>query len=268
MTTQRMTLERPGSFRRRRFLAPHRRRSLPLLLVRPFLIAVLLVGLPVAGAYWALTTPTLLLSEVQIGGTNRVPSDQVARALSPLQGRHLLGLSLQDVEARLTVNPWIAGATIAKELPNRLTVEIRERQPAALLRNDGELFYIDRSGFVIEPYDPAGLVDLLLLSRAPGIEFDVEAALGVAAALSRSAPSWGVGLSEIEALGHGDYAIHLAEMDFPLLVRDTEIERQIRNLKQVFAEIESRYPRVAMVDLRFNGQIVIQPAAEPRNQEG
>ena len=268
MTTHRMTLERPSPFRRRRFLAPHRRTSVPLILMRPFLVAVLLVALPLALGYWVLTAPLFLLSEVQIGGTNRVEPEMVMRALEPLQGRHLLALSLEEVEARLQVNPWIRGATIAKDLPNRLTVEIHEREPAALFRADGELFYIDRPGFVIAPYDPAGLVDVVLVSALDQTRLDVDAALKVAASFVRSAPDWGAGLSEVESLGHGDYVIHLADLSFPLLVRETDVEGQIQRLKQVFAEIEARYPRVSKVDLRFDGQIVIQPAAGPRNQEG
>ncbi len=78
MTTQRLTIERPSAFRRRRFVVPHRRRSRTLMLFKPFVLAVVLVGLPVLAALWVYTSPRFLLREVQIGSTNHVSTDEVA----------------------------------------------------------------------------------------------------------------------------------------------------------------------------------------------
>jgi len=268
MTTQRLTIERPSPFRRRRFVVPHRRRSRTLVLLKPFLVAVILVGLPVLAGVWVFTSPRFMLSEVQIGGTVRVTGEEVAGALESLRGRHLLGLSLADVEARLTTNPWIEGAAIRKELPNRLSVHVHERQPVALLRRDGDLFYVDRTGFVIEAYDPSGPVDFLLLSLAPGSALDVEGALEIAAALERIAPSLAAGLSEIEILGLDDFSVHSATLPFPVLISAGKVESQLGKLDRLLPEISRRFPEVEAVDLRFSRQIVIQPAVEPRSQEG
>lgn len=268
MTTQRLTIERPSPFRRRRFVVPHRRRSRSLKLLRPFLLAAALVGLPVAATFWVYTSPRFLLQEVQIGSTVRVPTAEIAAALRPLQGRHLLGLTLEEVESRLTANPWITSAAIRKELPNRLVVQIEERYPEALLRREGELLYVDSQGFVIGTYDPAGPVDLLLLSRAPGTELDVAAALGMAETLRRLAPRIGDGLSEIESLGLGDYRIYSAGLEFPVLMSTENIAAQIIKLENLLPEITRRFAVIEAVDLRFSRQIVIQPAGIPRSQEG
>lgn len=268
MTTQRLTLERSGAFRRRRFVVPHRRRSRTLMLLKPFLLAVLLVGLPVAAALWVYTSPRFLLQEVQIAATSHVSTAEVASALRPLQGRHLLGLSLADVEGRLGTNPWVKRAAIRKELPNRLVVEIEERQPVALLRRDGELVYVDDQGFAIGPYELDGPVDLLLLSVAPGAKLEVARALELAALLERLAPKAMQELSEIEILGLGDYRIHSAGLDFPVLVNAEAVEQQVIKLAALLPEIAERFDTIEAVDLRFSRQIVIQPAGKPRSQEG
>jgi len=268
MTTQRLTLERPSPFRRRRFLAPHRRPSMAVQLLKPFLLAVTLVGGPLGLGMWVASSPIFRLSEVQIGGTSRVTTEEVATALAPLRGRHLLRLSLVDVEGRLSRNPWIAGATIRKELPDRVVVEVHERQPAALLRLDDDLYYVDAGGFVIVPYDPSGPVDLVLLSIAPGAPMNVGKALEVAAALGRAVPEWGAGLSEIEILGLEDFRLHTASLPYPVLVSADRVEEQVRKLQKILPQIENRYAGVKAVDLRFSRQIVFQPAVEPRSQEG
>jgi cell division protein FtsQ len=268
MTTQRLTIERPGAFRRRRFVVPHRRRSRTLMLLKPFLMAVLLVGLPLAAASWVYTSPRFLLKQVQIGSTEHVSTEEVAAALSSLRGRHLLSLSLEDVEGWLTANPWVESAAIRKELPDKLVVQIVERIPVALLRRDGELFYVDSDGFVIGAYDLEGPVDLVLLSVAPGAVLEVAQALEMAASLERLAPEMSRGLSEIEVMGQGDYRIYTADLGFPILISAGDVAEQISKLVALLPEISRRFAVVEAVDLRFSRQIVIQPAGDPRSQEG
>ena len=77
-----------------------------------------------------------------------------------------------------------------------------------------------------------------------------------------------VGLSEMELLGLDDYRIHSAELAFPVLVSGTELEMQLVKLEELLPEITRRFPEVKAVDLRFSRQIVVQPAVEPRSQEG
>ena len=268
MSTQRLTIERSGAFRRRRFVVPHRRRSRTRMLFKPFLLAVSLVGLPVAAALWIYTSPRFMLREVQIGSTAHVPTAEVAAALSPLRGRHLLGLSLADVESRLTTNPWVERAAIRKELPDRLVVQIEERQPVALLRQEEELFYVDGEGFVIGAYELAGPVDLVLLSVAPGVDLEVSQTLELAARLERLAPAMMRELSEVDVLGRGEYRVHAAGLDFPVLVSGEGVERQLIKLGALLPEIAARFDAIEAVDLRFTSQIVIQPAGDPRSQEG
>ena len=268
MNPQEIQVSSPSPFRRRRFVAPHRRRSPLLLLAQPFLTALLLVGVPVAGGAWVVTSPRFLLSNIVVSGTSRVQPAEVGEALRPLRGKHLLLVSLADVEGRLSENRWIEGANLRKRMPNSLVVEVEERQPVMLLRRDEGLFYVDRSGTVIDLYDPAREADLLLLSIAPGARLEVEPALAVAAELELVAPDWASGLSEVEVLGGDDFRLFTAALPFPVLVSLGGVGRQVRKFREVMPEVARRYDRVAAVDLRFSRQIVIQPAAEPRNQEG
>ncbi len=268
MTPRDIQASSPSPFRRRRFVASHRRRSPVLMLARPFLTALQLVGLPVAGGAWVITSPRFLLSNIVVSGTSRVQPSEVGEALEPLRGQHLLWISLADVEGRLSENRWIRGANLRKKMPDSLVVEIQERQPVVLLRRDEGLFYVDRSGTVVDLYDPARETDLLLLSVAPGARLEVEPALAVAAELELVAPDWASGLSEVEVLGGDDFRLFTAALPFPVLVSLGGVGRQVRKFREVIPEITRRYDRVAAVDLRFSRQIVVQPAVDPHSQEG
>ena len=146
--------EMSRGLRRRRFTAPHRRPSLPLRLLRPFAIAALVVAVPVAAGAWVLRSPRFHLQTLELSGTERVPREWIAGRVEPLRGRHLLRLSLADLESELAGHPWIAGVAMSKRLPDALAVRVVERRPAALLRRADGLFYVDAAGRPIDRYDP------------------------------------------------------------------------------------------------------------------
>lgn len=268
MTTQRMTLDGPSPFRRRRFVASHRRKSPLRMLIRPFLLAFAVVSLPLALAYWLSVTSRFDLKRIEISGTDLVTEEKVLSTLAPVLNRELLLLSLDDVETQVRRNRWVEGATIRKELPDALMVEVHERVPVALLRHENDLYYVDRSGFLIEPYSLEGPFDLPLLTADSGVSLNVDLALSVADRFGQTAPVWGTGLSEIEVLGEEDFRFHSAALKFPILVSAGTVERQVENLQSILPEIMKRYEVPVSVDLRFSGQIVIQPAVEPRSEKG
>jgi len=254
--------------RRRRFVAPHRRRSTASLLIRSLLGAAALVAVPAALAWWILTSPRFLLAEVQVRGVEEVSPEWVFERLETLEGRHLLGLPLRAVEKRLIEHPWIEGVDVGRHLPNRLLIDVRERVPVILLRRPEGLFYVDRQGVLISEYDPEGLVDLILVSIVDETRLDVEEVLQVAADLTRASGSWGAGVSEFESLGAGDYRVHLTSVPCPVLVSAGSVERQVRSFRRVLPQIVHRFDSLEAVDLRFSNQIVIQPPGAMRIQEG
>lgn len=260
--------EQLSGLRRRRFTAPHRRRSLAVRLLRPFAAALALVVAPLGVAAWVLHAPQFRLREIAVSGTEQVPQQWLSARLEPLVGRHLLRLSLADLEAGLAGHPWVAGVEMHKRLPDGLSVRVIERRPAALLRRSGGLFYVDAAGEVIVPYNPGnGPADLLLVSGGAEQGAQVAAALAAAREFVRVAPAWGVELSEIEVLGEDDMHFYTAALPFALLLGATGIEAGLRRLRHYLPEIRQRFAGAAVLDLRFRGRIVALPATGPQGEE-
>jgi hypothetical protein len=191
---------------------------------------------------WILRSPKFLLRDLEVTAGERVPSAWVAAELERYRGQHLLWLSLDDIEGRLLRHPWVGGAEIRKQLPDGLVVSVIERVPVALLRHGGELFYVDGTGREIEKLD----------SREAAGDF-------VVIDVARVAPEWREGLAEMRVLGPRDFRLQTAAVPFPLLVSTERVEAGILNLRRFLPEILRRYGEVAAVDLRFSGQVVIQP---------
>ncbi len=255
-------LQRGLPYRRRLFAARHRNRNPLLKLVKPFLVAVVLVGSPAALAAWVMTAPEFTLQELEIEGAARVSESWVEGELAGLFGYPLFEVPTELLEGRLEAHPWVESASIRKRLPDQLRVDLVERRPVALLQLDGDLRFVDAKGVAFAEFDPAiGVSDLLVLSGSSRSE-DLLAAMRVASVMDRVSPELARSLSEIEVLGHLDFRIYCADLPFPLVVSGDRLEEGLESLRLRLPEIEEHLAFVGAVDLRFERFIVIQPGKE------
>jgi len=225
--------------------------------------AVAVVGVPSTIALWLLAGPTFALSGVDVVGARRVDSAGVRAAIAPFVGENLIRLPLESIESRVLEDPWIASARIEKRLPDRLRVELVEREPAALLRSGDGLMLLDRAGQPIAPWtvgsDPG---DLVLVSVGATRAVDLEGALAVAAELGQAAPRWAPTLSEVVALSEDDFRLYLGALPFPIVVRGGTLAERLPALAALLPELERRYPGIEQADLRIPRRIVFQPKVE------
>ena len=256
-------------FRRRQTVVSRQRASRFLQLLRPFLGALLTVALPALGATWILTTPQLRVLEIDLAGYEKVERSWLINSLASIRGAHILWLSLEDIEGRLSRHAWIESVEARKELPNRLVVTVHEKKAVALLREGSKVAYVDGNGVVIDNYDPTvGSSDLLLLSSRVNSSRSIASALEVASRLEQLQPLWALQLSEIEILNERDYRLFTGALSFPILVSLETMDSGILAMREYLPEIARRYRVVTGIDVRFSNQIVIQPAAIGRTRQG
>lgn len=261
--------DRVDLYRRRRGVVPHKRRSLLLRLLKPMATALALVGVPALAAAWAVTTPYLEIASIDVAGTQRVSSAWVRHALSGLEGSHLLGTGLADVERQLETHEWIRDIAVRKQLPDRLRVEIDERRPAAVLRLRDELYFVERDAHIIAPYDERLLDRRLLILNAPtGSTYEVAPALDLAARWRELAPPWSGPILEIEIVSDEDFRVHVQNLDFPVVASPAHLERGLERLSRLLPELGRRYPTLEFIDIRLHRQVVFEPAAAPQREEG
>ncbi len=252
--------------------------------------------MPVAAVVWLLTSERFALSgltvtigepsearsraarpgearpgEARTDAEPRVSEAWVRQQLEPFLGANLLRLELAAVAAPIERHPWVRAVDVSKELPARLRVRVAERRAAAVLREGGELFYLDDEGRTIAPADPGAGDDLAVVSRrAPG---DADpGALAAALELLRELEAADLArladLEEIEILGEGDFRVLTAGLPFPLMVAAGTVEKRVRRLEGLLPQLEERYGAGAVVDLRFERRIIVQPSPGGTQQRG
>jgi len=151
----------------------------------------------VAGdSFWEMTADAgFRLEQIYLTGRNHADMQVVKAALGLESGMPLLGVDLAAVRTALEEIPEVKSATVTRQLPNRLSIALVERVPAAIWQRDGKQMLVDAEGVVLarEKYNAdAGLPVLVgndapqhvpqllaLLNAAPSVKPQVAAAVRV-----------------------------------------------------------------------------------------
>lgn len=128
-----------NSYRNKRGQLSHRLRwGVHLLLV--CLVFAALSALCVTVYRTLLASPLLQVTRIQVSGYQQLDPQTVIQQAEIPSGVNILSLDLNAVGRRLMSHPWIAAALISREIPDRVRIEIEERQPVALVK--GRQFYL------------------------------------------------------------------------------------------------------------------------------
>jgi hypothetical protein len=98
----------------------------------------------------AFASPRLQVQVVDLTGTERLsPADVVQRGGIRL-GQNIFAVNLTRVRQALKADPVIEDAVVTRDLPNRLSVTVRERVPALRIVGSRAAFHADREGVVFQ----------------------------------------------------------------------------------------------------------------------
>ena len=114
---------------------------------------VFIVGIIVGtGAYMYLFPVTILppVKHVVFTGNKHLTDDELRELTGVDSHDSLITISTREVSQRLLKSPWVLSVNIKKEFPETLSMEIKEKEPFALLDMNEHLFLIDEKGKLLE----------------------------------------------------------------------------------------------------------------------
>jgi cell division protein FtsQ len=145
----------------------------------------------IAGAVVLYRSPLLRVEEVQVVGTTNVAPEQVAD-LADLEGASMFNAPLDDAEARIVALPLVQAARARLQWPNKVRIEVIEREPWGYWNLAGTSYVVDSAGVIlpgVKPPEGAPVIhdigDPTALS--PGDRVDADA-VRLAQALLESVP--------------------------------------------------------------------------------
>ncbi|MBN2706784.1 MAG: FtsQ-type POTRA domain-containing protein [Deltaproteobacteria bacterium] len=112
---------------------------------------------------WLKHQDDFLVKEIVVQGHCRTAREEIIKALAFAPRQLIFSFSLKEAQARVNALPFVRESRIRRSWPDRLEIEIEERQPVALLYLEG-LYLVDAEGVVIAPPSENEKLDFPLIS--------------------------------------------------------------------------------------------------------
>ena len=104
-----------------------------------------------AAAAWVVSlSPVFRAHDIVVEGYSELTRPQVLRLAQISDATNVLWLSTGTVEERLLEDPWIAEATVSKDLPSGIRVMITERVPSAVVQQGSIWTVLANDGLALE----------------------------------------------------------------------------------------------------------------------
>ena len=208
---------------------------------------------------------------VEIAGVRNASRAQVMEVAAADIGRNIFFVPLEERRKQLEQIPWVEQATVMRLLPNRIAVTVQERTPVAFAQIGPRISLIDAKGVAMGM--PA--------NRQTRYSFPVIRGITESEPLSSRAAAMKIYNRLITELGSGDagsanYVAQLSEVDLadPEDVKITANDpggtmvvhlgaesflARYRLYVAHIAEWRQQFQNVQSVDLRYEGQVIVNP---------
>jgi cell division protein FtsQ len=260
---------------------------------KTYLRATMWAAVGVAGAWAAfecgqflLASPAMALihpEQVSISGTHFTKRASVLEIFAADRGKSILRVPLDERRNQLESIPWVESALVRRVLPNKIAVSITERTPVAFLREDSNMGLVDSHGVILDrplegnfdfPVVTGIGPDMPLGDRAQRMQLYS----GFMAQIESVSPTAASSISEVDVSDMEDVRATVtglagtfviasdndngaSQQATPILVHfgSGDFASKYQTLVQNIAQWREKAGSVQSVDLRFNGEAVVNP---------
>lgn len=255
--------------RRKQQKAPRDWRKLLHLGFRGVLLVVsagLLVGGAVLCGRMLLDWGYFQVETVRVENNHRVSREDVL-ALSNIEpGTSIFDLDLARIGRKIEENPWIASAEVSRLFPREVVIDIRERQPKAILSLD-YLYYVDAGGEIFKLLDAGDNLDLPVITglsteqlQTDGDEVKqrIQEAVALIDDLGKRQVLKLDNISEVHIDQSGAYQLVTACGGIPIRLGYTGFAAKLDRLERVFAGLKPQLMALKYIDLNVADRVIVR----------
>ena len=237
------------------------------------LVAVFLCSLFIYAYNFLISRPYFQIKEISVRGLRELTEKDVLASAGIKPAQNLLAINTDAVIRRVSANQWVESIYVGRELPNKLVLEVKERTPLALVKQDNDFCLMDAKGFVFKKLGKSDEVDLPIITGVDEKE-DVKSqlllsTLNLLKTVSKSSQYAYLGtVSEV----HVDNVFGLSLISSTglyLKLGTTDFENKLKQLKLVLADLENRGMKngYLCIDLSDDAKVTVQRKNVPDRKE-
>jgi len=208
---------------------------------------------------------------IEIAGNQNVTHRQIMEVMGADIGRNVFFINLEQQQKQLEEIPWVESAAVARLLPNRVKVVIRERTPVAFVQFGSRIALIDQYGIIMEMPNGAGKKYSfpVLLSMKDNEPLSTRAArmklyMQLINDLDAGGTQYSHDLSEVDLTDPDDVKVTVADPDGEVLVHlgGSDFAERFKIFKAHVHEWRSQFQKLDSVDLRYDNQVIVNPDSQ------
>ncbi len=194
--------------------------------------------------YREITTSSFFdLEKVRVQGNEQLQYSTVVDIAGISLGDNLLDLNISKIKSRLENNPWVTSVIVSRELPARLSLNLKEKRAWFWVRRQGRLYYADKNGQKIAPVHTRNFISLPLLAEVGETELDLEKMVslfkGGEMPFSLQQVAW------VRATGRRSVLFGFRDRDLRVEMDASAWRKSVNRLSRVWNDLQARGELVA-----------------------
>ena len=209
------------------------------------------------------TSPRFELTRVGVGGNVRLTPESIVACLELPPQVNIFRIHLEALQTRLAALPWIKTVNVFRNLPDKISIELTERTPYALVKLD-KLYLVDNEGVILEALASGSEITLPIITGRFVEQLDLQGENGKLrqvlqslGELMQAAPPMFQNIRKVQIHSLENVTLFGAAPAAP------EIRVSLVNYHQNVERLQRLYPtlplaELAYIDLRFDRRIIVK----------
>lgn len=193
--------------------------------------------------------------------TDAVGPEKLAARAGLYAGTSLWELDTKAAEEALEQPAWVRDAKVSRHFPDRVVVEVAERDPVAATPAGDGLFLIDETGVIFSPEGRREHPDVPYLTgwQAAADEADRAMRLRTLLRIARAAEQAGIEVSQVDVDEDGAYWLFPERRRVSVRLGEAaEAERKLPRLRAALARLPAAGVAVTEIDASFRDRVVLR----------
>lgn len=216
------------------------------------------IGVAWGARRYIMTSPRFAIRTVLVDGGHRRAATRIAEAGGVAVGKNIFALDLKQAGSLITQDPWIEKATVTRKLPSTISINVVEREAAALVAIGGELYLATRDGDLFKKIGQEDPVDLPIITGITtaqvqadrkGVVIAVRRVLDVADEAARTGISRRYPLQELHLEKDGSLVVTIGREAIALSLGQPPYRDKMEEASRILNEIARRKANASVVFL-------------------
>lgn len=195
------------------------------------------------------------IERVDVMGEGRLREEDVRRALGVYAGDYLFGIDMDAAQTRVESLSWVDRAVVRRLWPDRIVVQIIERQPYALWQHEGKVQVVDVKGTAISDADATRFTQLtLFVGELAGEQAsDIRQMMGE---FPQIAP-------RVESFVHvsgSRWDMVMNDGQTRVMLPEQNMRKALRKLQSLQAQTQILDRTIETIDMRLTDRLTLSPA--------